>query len=163
MMQSPMTVRLSRMCPATTSNPCVPRRVPVPCNPTLRNQYVPGASKGEASGSTWYSDGSLLEARAGTGVANGPMGFLAIAPGPHMIYRAEMYGVWITELLAQPGDSVVPDYQAAARCVSKPPTPQWSNYDLHGAAYQPISTKLLQVRWSRGHKAPQKVHSLQNY
>ena len=74
-----------------------------------------------------------------------------------------MYGVWIAACLAQPGDSIVLDNWAAARCVSKPPSPQSSDYDLHEAAYQLISTKALQVRWARGHRDPKKVHSLQGY
>ena len=66
--------------------------------------------------------------------------------GPQTIFRAEMYGVWIAACLAQPGDSIVLDNRAAARCVSKPPSPPSSDYDLHDAAYQRISTKALQVR-----------------
>ena len=74
-----------------------------------------------------------------------------------------MYGVWIAACLAQPGDSIVLDNRAAARCVSKPPSPQSSDYDLHDAAYQLICTKALQVRWARGHRDPKKAHSLQDY
>ena len=46
-----------------------------------------------------------------------------------------MYGVWIVACLAPPGDSIVLDSRAAARCVSKPPSPHSSDYDLHDAAY----------------------------
>ena len=111
------------------------------------------------SQSGWYSDGSLLEGRAGTGVVNGPMRI----PGPQTMYGVEMYGIWIAACLAQPGDSIVLDNRAAARCVSKPPNPQSSDYDLHDTAYQLISTKSLQVRWARGHRDPKKAHSLQDY
>ena len=74
-----------------------------------------------------------------------------------------MYGVWIVACLAQPGDSIVLDKKAAARCVSKPPNSQWINYDLHDASYQFISTKSLQVRWACRHRHPKKSHSLQDY
>ena len=55
------------------------------------------------------------------------------------------------------------DNRAAVRCVSKPPSPQSSDYGLHDAAYQLISAKSLQVRWARGHRDPKKAHSLQDY
>ena len=42
-----------------------------------------------------------------------------------------MYGVWIVACQAQPADSIVLDNRAVARCVSKPPSPQLSDYDLH--------------------------------
>ena len=87
----------------------------------------------------------------------------ARVPGPQTIYGAEMYGVWIAACPAQPGDSIVLDNGAAAQCVSKPPSPQSSDYDLHDAAYQLISTKALQVRWARGHRDPKKEHNLQDY
>ena len=119
--------------------------------------------QGQPTGSTWYSDGSLFEGRAGTAVVNGPMRIQARVPGPQTIYRAEMYGVWIAVCLAQPGDSIVLDNRAAAQCVSKPPSPQSSDYDLHDAAYQLISTKALQVCWARGHRDPKKAQSLQDY
>ena len=55
------------------------------------------------------------------------------------------------------------DNRAAARCVSKTPSPQSSDYDLHNAAYQLISTKSLQVRWACRHRDPKKALSLQDY
>ena len=80
-----------------------------------------------------------------------------------MIYRAEMYSVWITACVAKLGDSIVLDNRAAARCVSKPPSPQPFDYVLHDVAYQLISAKSLQVRRARGHRDPRKAHSLQDY
>ena len=64
---------------------------------------------------TWYNDGSLLEARAGTGVVNRAMRIQARVPGPRTIYRAEMYGGQIAACLAQPWDSIVLDKRAVAR------------------------------------------------
>ena len=74
-------------------------------------------------GSIWYSDGSLLEARAGIGVVDSPMRMQVRVPGPHTIY--ELYGVWIAACLAKPWHSIVLDNRAKDRCVSKPPGPQW--------------------------------------
>ena len=65
--------------------------------------------------------------------------------------------------LDRQGDSIVLDNRAAARCVSKPPSPQSSDHDLHDTAYRLISTKALQVRWARGNRDPKKAHSLQDY
>ena len=50
MMGTPMTVGLSRLCPTSTSNPCVPRPPLVPCNRMLCNQNLPGTSKGNPLG-----------------------------------------------------------------------------------------------------------------
>ena len=55
------------------------------------------------------------------------------------------------------------DNRAAARCISKPPTPQSSDYDLHGVAYRLISTKSLQVRWAHGHRDSKRAHSQQDH
>ena len=87
----------------------------------------------------------------------------ARVPGPETIYGAEMYGVWIAACLAQPADSIVLDNRAAARCVSKLPSPQPPDCELHNATYQVISTKALKVRWARMHRDPKKAHSLQDY
>ena len=67
-----------------------------------------------------------------------------------------MYSEWIAACLAQPGDSIVLDNWAAARCVSKPPTPQSFDYDLHDAAYQLISTKSLPSMLGARASRPQK-------
>ena len=45
-----MIAGLSRLCPTSTSNPCVPRPALVLCNPTLSNQDVPSTSKGNPLG-----------------------------------------------------------------------------------------------------------------
>ena len=74
-----------------------------------------------------------------------------------------MYGVWNAACMAQPGDSIVMDHQAAARCVSKPPSPQSYDYNLHATAYQLIWTKSFQVCWARGHWDPKKAHSRHDY
>ena len=84
---------------------------------------------------------------------------------PQKIYRAEMYNVWIAAYLAKPSDSIVLDNRAAVWCVSKSLNPQSSDYELHDVAYQLFLAKLilaksLQVRWGRGHRDPEKVHSL---
>ena len=113
-------------------------------------------------GSIWYSDGSLLEARASIGVVDSPMRMQVRVPSPHTIYGAELYGIWIAACLAKPWHSIVLDNRAKDRCVSKPPSPQSSVYDLHDRAYHLITTKSLQVRRARGHKGPQKEHSLRD-
>ena len=74
-----------------------------------------------------------------------------------------MYGVSIAACLAKPRPSIVLDNKAATRCVSKPPSLQSSNYALHDTAYQFISSKSLQVRCARGHRDPEKVHSLKDH
>ena len=61
------------------------------------------------------------------------------------------------------GDSIVLDNRAAAQYVSKPHSPQFSDYDLHSAAYQLFSTQAFRVRWARVHRDPKKAHSLQAY
>ena len=55
------------------------------------------------------------------------------------------------------------DNRAAARCVTKPPSPRSPNYNLHEAAYQLVSSKSLHVRWARGHLDSRKAHSLHDY
>ena len=77
-----------------------------PVQPNVEQSGHAWHQQGQPTGSTWYSDGSLLEGRAGTGVVNGPMRIQARVPGPQTIYRAEMYGIWIAACLAQPGDSI---------------------------------------------------------
>ena len=46
MMRTLMSIGFSRLCPTSTSNPCVPRPALAPCNPTLCNQDVRGTSQG---------------------------------------------------------------------------------------------------------------------
>ena len=133
------------------------------CNPTWCTQGMHGTNKGNPLGQFRTVTEVCTEARAGTGVVTGPMHIQARVPDPQTIDRGVMYGACIVACLAQPGDSIIPDNRAAARCVSKPLSPQSSNYDLHDAAYQLISTKSLQVRWARGHRNPKEVHRLQDY
>ena len=118
---------------------------------------------GSPSDTTWYTDGSLLKERAGTGVVNGKLRIKARTPGLQTIYRAEMYGVWIVATLAQPGDTVVLDSRAVTKAVIYPPHLQSSDYDLHQASYTLFSAKQLTIRLARGHKDPKKAHNLQDY
>ena len=118
-------------------------------NPVQPNMVHLGRAwhkQGPSTRSIWYNGGPMLiEVRV---------------RGPQTIYKDKMYGVWIGACPAQPGDSMVLDNRARARCGSKPPSPQSSDYDLHGATYQLISTKALQVRRAHGHLDPKKAHTL---
>ena len=80
-----------------------PKSSTSPVQPNVEQSGRAWHQQGQPTGSTWYSDGTLLGGRAGTGVVNGPMRIQARVPGPQTIYRAEMYGVWIAACLAQPG------------------------------------------------------------
>ena len=140
-----------------------PKSGTIPLQPDVVQSGCAWHQQGQSIGSTWYNDGSLLEGRAGTRVVNRPMRIQTIAPGPQTICTAKMYGLRIPACPAQALDSIVLDNWATARCVSKPPSPQSSDYDLYDAAYRLISIKALQVRWARGHRDPKKAHSLQGY
>ena len=146
-----MITGLSRLYPTSTSNLCVPSGSS-PVQPNVEQSGRALHQQGQPTGSTWYSDGSLLEGRAGTGLVNGPMRIQARVPGPRTIYRAEMYGVWVAACLAQPGESIVLHNRAAARCVSRPPSPQSFDYDLHDAAsaYVHQGTPSTLGAWASG-------------
>ena len=118
---------------------------------------------GSPSEITWYTAGSLLQARAGTRVVNGKMRIKARAPGPQTIYRAGIYGVWIAATLAQPGDTIVVDNKGVTKAVIHTPHLQTSDYDLHHASYSLVIAKQLTVPWARGHRDPRKAHNLQDY
>ena len=68
-----------------------PRAGTSPVQPNIVRSGYEWHQQGQPTESTWYSDGGLLEARAGTGVVNGTMRIQARVPGPQTIYRAEMY------------------------------------------------------------------------
>ena len=118
---------------------------------------------GSPSDTTWYTDGSLLQARAGTGVVNAKMRIKARTRGPQTIYRAELYRVWIAATSAQPGDTNVLDNRAVTKAIVHSPHLQSSHYDLHQASYSLVTAKQLTVRWARGHRDPKKAHNLQDY
>ena len=118
---------------------------------------------GSPSDTTWYTDGSLLQERAGTGLVNGKMRIKARTPGPQTIYRAEMCGMWIAATLAQPGDTIVLDNKVVTKANIHPAYLQSSNYDLHHPSYSRVTTKQFTMRRARGHRDPKKPPNPQDY
>ena len=53
-----------------------------PVQPNVEQSGRAWHQRGPPTGLTWYSDGSMLEGRAGIGVVNGPMRIQARVPGP---------------------------------------------------------------------------------
>ena len=118
---------------------------------------------GSPSNTTWYTDGNLLQERAGTGVVTGKIGVKALTPCPETISRAKMYRVWITATLAQPWDTILLNNRAVTKGVIHPWHLQSSDYDLHQAPYSLVIAKQLTIRWARGHRDPKKAHNLHDY
>ena len=96
-MMTPMT-RFESLVPHKPLQSVRPKTGTSPVQPNVVQSGRAWHQQGQPTRSTWYSDGSLLEGPAGTGVVNGHMRMQARAPGPQTIYRAKMYGVWPARL-----------------------------------------------------------------
>ena len=73
-----------------------------PVQPNVEQLGRAWHQQGQPTGPAWYSDGSLLEGRAGTRVVNRPMRIQARVPGPQTISRAQMYSVCMDHSVPHP-------------------------------------------------------------
>ena len=78
----------------------------------------------EPQGTTWFTDGSrkgnlagmggaTADCRAGFGLHCGPLHIIGGVRGPQTPYRAQLMGMYVASYVAQAGDEVVLDNQAA--------------------------------------------------
>ena len=74
--------RFESLVPHKYLQPLRPKASTSPVEPNVVHSGRAWHQQGQPTRSIWYSDGGLLEARAGTGVANGPMRMQARVPGP---------------------------------------------------------------------------------
>ena len=119
--------------------------------------------EGTRTSDTWYTDGSLRDGRAGTGVRCGDLIIKLRTPGPQTIYRAEFVGILIAATLAKEGDEICLDNQSAAGASYTDPHSEATDHDIHTKVAALVIAKNLRVRWIRSHRDPSKATSYEDY
>ena len=89
--------------------------------------YTNGKDKTDT---TWYSDGSKQNNRAGVGIKCGQLEIIARVTGPQTSYRAELQGVAIVSCLVDQEDELVIDTKAVVNYGATTPHRECSDVDL---------------------------------
>ena len=134
-----------------------------------REVYTNGC---EPQGTTWYTDGSkkgdpagmggaTADCRAGFGLHCGPLHLIGRVRGPQTLYRAELMGMYVASCLAQGGDEVVLDNQAATDCATAAPHRQVCDVDVRQPLAEELHDKSLMPRWVPRHREERQARTIQ--
>ena len=118
--------------------------------------YTNGKDKTDT---TWYSDGSKQNNRAGVGIKCGPLEIIARVTGPQTSYRAELQGAAIVSCLADEEDELVIDHKAVVDYGAVTPHRECSDVDLRQMIQTHQGAKQLQWRWIPSHRVIKRYHT----
>ena len=118
--------------------------------------YTNGKDKTDT---TWYTDGSKQNNRAGVGIKCGQLEIIARVTGPQTSYRAELQGAAIVSCLADQEDELVIDNKAVVDYGATTPHRECSDVDLRQIIETHQGAKQLRWRWIPSHRVIKRYHT----
>ena len=110
----------------------------------------------EKTDTTWYSDGSKQNNRAGVGIKCGPLEIIARVTGPQTSYRAELQEAAIVSCLADQEDELVLDNKAVVDYGAITPH---SDVDPRQIIQTHQGAKQLRWTWVPSHTVIKRYHT----
>ena len=118
--------------------------------------YTNGKDKTDT---TWYSDGSKQNNKAGVGIKCGQLEIIARVTGPQTSYRAELQGAAVVSCLADQDDELVIDNKAVVDYGATTPHRECSDVDLRRVIETHQRNKQLRWRWIPSHRVIKRYHT----